>query len=76
MAEILRNGQKINRRMVCGGQDFAYRRYLKNCDSAAYLGAERAAETARLGAWADWTEGLPAGDDDLLDSTGLERQAI
>ena len=76
MAEILRNGQKINHRMVSGGQDFAYRRYLKNCDSAAYLGAERAAETARLGAWADWTEGLPAGDDDLLDSTGLERQAI
>ena len=50
MADILRNGQNINRRMVCGGQAFAYRQYLKNCDSAAYLGAEKAAETERLGA--------------------------
>jgi endonuclease YncB( thermonuclease family) len=76
VADILRNGQHINRRMVRVGQAFAYRRHLKNCDSAAYLGADKAAETARLGAWADWTEGLPAGDDDLLDTTGLERQAI
>jgi endonuclease YncB( thermonuclease family) len=50
VADILRNGQNINRRMVCGGQAFAYRQYLKNCDSAAYLGAEKAAETERLGA--------------------------
>jgi endonuclease YncB( thermonuclease family) len=55
VAEILRKGQNINRRMVRVGQAFAYRRYLKNCDSATYLGAEKAAETARLGTWADWT---------------------
>ena len=52
VAEILRNGQNLNLSMVRSGQAFAYRQYLRKCDTTAYLGAERAAETDRLGVWA------------------------
>ena len=51
VAEILRSGQNVNLRMVRRGQAFAYRQYLSNCDPTAYLGAERGAETDRLGVW-------------------------
>ena len=37
--------------MVRTGQAFAYRRYLTKCEAGAYLGAEGAAETDRLGIW-------------------------
>ncbi|MCP9787204.1 thermonuclease family protein [Cyanobium sp. N5-Cardenillas] len=53
VADILRNGQSLNLRMVRSGQAFAYRQYLAKCDAAAYLKAEREAERARLGVWAD-----------------------
>jgi endonuclease YncB( thermonuclease family) len=52
VADIVRNGQSINLRMVRSGQAFAYRQYLAKCDAAVYLAAERAAERARLGVWA------------------------
>ena len=51
VAEIIRGGQNVNLRMVRRGQAFAYRQYLSNCDPTAYLGAERGAETDRLGVW-------------------------
>jgi endonuclease YncB( thermonuclease family) len=52
VADIVRNGQSINLRMVRTGQAFVYRQYLTKCDAAAYLKAEREAEMARLGVWA------------------------
>ncbi len=52
VADIIRNGKSINLQMVRSGQAFAYRQYLAKCDATAYLGAERAAESARLGVWA------------------------
>jgi endonuclease YncB( thermonuclease family) len=70
VAEILRNGQNLNLSMVRSGQAFAYRQYLRKCDAAAYLGAERAAEASRLGVWAvpggitrpwDWRHGRRHG---------------
>ena len=52
VADILRNGQSINLKMVRAGQAFAYRQYLAKCDAAAYLKAEQEAERAKLGVWA------------------------
>ncbi len=52
VADILRNGQSINLRMVRAGQAFAYRQYLSKCDALTYLKAEQEAEKARLGDWA------------------------
>lgn len=52
VAEVFAGGQNLNLQMVSSGQAFAYRRYLGACDRAAYLGAERQAEAARLGVWA------------------------
>jgi len=52
VAEILRNGQNVNLAMVKAGQAFAYRQYLVKCDATGYLGAEGAAQAARLGVWA------------------------
>jgi len=56
VAEIIRGGQNVNLRMVRRGQAFAYRQYLSNCDTTAYLGAERGAEVDRYGVW-----GIPGG---------------
>lgn len=52
VAELLRDGRNLNLQLVRRGQAFAYRQYLRRCDAAAYLGAERAAATDRLGVWA------------------------
>jgi micrococcal nuclease len=51
VAEVSRGGQNLNLRLVRRGQAFAYRQYLSQCDAAAYLSAERAAQTDRLGVW-------------------------
>ena len=51
VAEVLRDGTNLNLRLVRRGRAFAYRQYLGRCDAAAYLGAERAASTDRLGVW-------------------------
>jgi len=52
VAEVLRGGQNVNVQLLRQGQAFAYRQYLRQCDSATYLGAERAAEIDRVGVWA------------------------
>ena len=66
VAEVMRGGQSINLAMVRSGQAFAYRQYLRQCDEAAYLGAEGAAQLEGLGVWAvpggiqrpwDWRHG-------------------
>ncbi len=41
VAELFANGRNLNLQMVSSGQAFAYRKYLRVCDRAAYLGAER-----------------------------------
>lgn len=41
MTEILRRGQDLNLSMARSGQAFTYRHYLKKCDDATCLGAER-----------------------------------
>jgi endonuclease YncB( thermonuclease family) len=51
VAEILRGSQNVNLQMVRRGQAFAYRQYLSQCNATAYLGAERAAQTDRIGMW-------------------------
>ena len=51
VAELFRGGQSINLEMVRSGQAFVYRQYLRQCDGAAYLGAEAAAQQQRLGVW-------------------------
>lgn len=51
VAEVLHGGQNVNVQMLRQGQDFAYRLYLRQCDAATYLGAERAAEIDRVGVW-------------------------
>lgn len=53
VAEVFRGQQNLNVQMVRRGQAFAYRQYLRQCDAAAYLGAERGAEIDRLGVWAE-----------------------
>jgi hypothetical protein len=44
-------GSDVNLQMVRGGQAFAYRQYLSQCNAAAYLGEERGAEFDRQGVW-------------------------
>ncbi len=51
VAEILRGSQNVSLQMVRGGQAFAYRQYLSQCNAATYLGAERGAEFDRQGVW-------------------------
>lgn len=51
VAEVFRNGQSINLAMVCSGQAFVYRQYLRQCDRTAYLGTEAAAQKQALGVW-------------------------
>ncbi|AFY29056.1 thermonuclease family protein [Cyanobium gracile] len=41
VAEVLRGGQNVNVQLLRQRQAFAYRQYLRQCDAAAYLGAER-----------------------------------
>jgi endonuclease YncB( thermonuclease family) len=66
VAEVLRNGRSVDLALVRSGAAFAYRRYLSECDQAAYLGAEATAQRQRLGVWAvpggiqrpwDWRHG-------------------
>jgi micrococcal nuclease len=51
VAEILRGQQNVNLQMVRRGQAFIYRQYLSQCNATAYLGAERGAQTDRIGVW-------------------------
>lgn len=51
VAEVIRGGVNVNLAMVRSGQAFAYRQYLAQCDQAAYLAAEKQAESGRFGIW-------------------------
>ena len=51
VAEVFSGLENLNLRMVEEGNAWAYRRYLKSCDSTAYLDAEEAAKRNRRGLW-------------------------
>ena len=51
-SEILRNGKDLYLSIERSWQAFTYQQYLRKCDAAANLGAERAAEANRMGVWA------------------------
>lgn len=50
VAEVI-SGRHINLSLVETGQAFVYRQYLRRCDGARYLQAERQASERRLGVW-------------------------
>jgi endonuclease YncB( thermonuclease family) len=50
VAEVF-SGVNINLAMVEDGQAFAYRQYLRGCDTKSYLEAEERASRRRLGVW-------------------------
>ena len=54
VAELFIASSNINLEMVRDGYAYAYRQYLSKCDRSAYLNAEAAAQSSRLGVW-----GLP-----------------
>lgn len=51
LAGLASVGSDVNLQMVRGGQAFAYGQYLRQCNAAAYLGAERGAEFVRQSVW-------------------------
>ena len=51
VAEIYQGSANVNLQMVKLGDAFAYRKYLKQCDSDAYLSTETAAMNRKLGVW-------------------------
>ena len=64
MAELLNHRGNVNQLMVEGGQAFAYRRYLHQCDAQRYLQLEAEAKRG-TGVWSVGPlgiTGLPAGD--------------
>ena len=56
VAEVFVGGRNVNLELVRGGFAFAYRKYLAQCDQAAYLGAEAWAQQAGQGVWRYGTE--------------------
>ena len=62
VAEIIQGSSNINLEMVRLGAAFAYRKYLKQCDSDAYLKAETAAMNRRLGVWGPYKVDLKPWD--------------
>jgi micrococcal nuclease len=56
VAEVFVGGKNVNLELVRGGFAFAYRRYLAQCDQAAYLGAEAWAQQYGQGVWRYGTE--------------------
>jgi len=51
VAELFRNGQNINQRMVRDGQAFVYWQYIQGCDRQTYGAMETRARQDRLGVW-------------------------
>jgi len=51
VAEIYQGSLNINLEMVKLGAAFAYRKYLRQCDSETYLAAEAIAKKRKLGIW-------------------------
>ena len=56
VAEVFVGGRNVNLELVRHGHAFAYRKYLAQCDQAAYLGAEAWAEQYGQGVWRFGTE--------------------
>ena len=62
VAEIYQGSTNVNLEMVKRGAAFAYRKYLKQCDSDAYLTAETAAMNRKLGVWGPYKVDLKPWD--------------
>ncbi|QNJ06536.1 putative nuclease [Synechococcus sp. MEDNS5] len=62
VAEIYQGSTNVNLQMVKRGAAFAYRRYLKQCDSDAYLSAETTAMNRKLGVWGPYKVDLKPWD--------------
>jgi endonuclease YncB( thermonuclease family) len=56
VAEVFVGGRNVNLELVRYGHAFAYRKYLAQCDQAAYLGAEAWAQQYGQGVWRYGTE--------------------
>jgi len=56
VAEVFVGGRNLNLELVRGGYAFAYRKYLDQCDQAAYLDAEAWAQRYAQGVWRYGTE--------------------
>jgi endonuclease YncB( thermonuclease family) len=56
VAEVFDSGRNVNLQLVRGGYAFVYRKYLDQCDQAAYLDAEAWAQRYAQGVWRYGTE--------------------
>ncbi len=58
VAELLNHRGNVNQLMVEGGQAFAYRRYLRQCDAQRYLQLEAEAKRQGIGVWSVGPSGI------------------
>ena len=58
VAELLNHRGNVNQLMVEFGQAFAYRRYLRECDSQRYLQLENEAQRQGTGVWSVGPSGI------------------
>ena len=58
VAELLNRQGNVNQLMVGAGQAFAYRRYLRQCDSQRYLQLENEAQRQGIGVWSIGQSGI------------------
>ena len=58
VAELLNRRGNVNQLMVEAGQAFAYRRYLRQCDSQRYLQLEKEAQRQGTGVWSIGPSGI------------------
>ena len=58
VAELLNRRGNVNQLMVEGGQAFAYRRYLRQCDAQRYLQLEAEAKRQGNGVWSVEPSGI------------------
>ncbi|WP_126148349.1 thermonuclease family protein [Synechococcus elongatus] len=59
VAEVFRNAQNLNLKLVREGQAVVYRQYLQNCDRNQYLPAELEAKQRRSGFWRSGSPIMP-----------------
>ena len=62
VAEIYQGSSNVNLEMVRLGAAFVYRKYLKQCDSEAYLKVEAGAMNRKLGVWGPYKVDLKPWD--------------
>ena len=58
VSELLNRRGNVNQLMVGVGQAFAYRRYLRQCDSERYLQLENKAQRQGIGVWSIGPSGI------------------